>query len=119
MEGEMKEMMEEKMMEGEEKKAGQFDEMKSVEGVDGELIDRASALMSEEEPEDETAYKTELSSVIADLKTAKDAAKEMNSMEAVKAYDEIVKQLEEFSSTLGGLEEDMAMGRGKKMAMIG
>ena len=102
----------------EEKVAGQFDDMKVIEGVDVDLIDRASAVMANESTEDEEAYKAELSSVISDLKTAKDMAKETNAKEAFKAYDEILKTLEEFSGALGSMEEDIAMRGGKKVAEL-
>jgi hypothetical protein len=102
----------------EEKVAGQFDEMKVIEGVDVDLIDRASAVMANEETEDEEAYKAELKSVIDDLKTAKDMAKETSAKEAFKAYDEVIKTLEEFAGALGSMEEDIALRGGKKVAEL-
>ena len=117
----MAEEMKEEMTEGvetEKAPAGMFDEVKAVEGVDADLIDRASALMSQE-PEDEAAYKTELKAVIDELKAAKETAKSVNTPEVADAYDGVVKQLEEFSNTLGSLEEDVAVYGGKKMSMMG
>ena len=114
------EIMEETATEKEpETSGGVFDDVKKIEGVDTDLVDRASALMSDEEPEDVVAYKTELKAVIDELKTAKEAAKNTNAIEVADAFDGIVKQLEEFSKTLGDLEEDVTAFGGKKMSMLG
>lgn len=97
--------------------ASPFEKIKEIEGADADLIDRANEVLAKDVG-DEAEYKAELKSVIADVKASKDSAKASNSEELAMAYGEMLMSLEEFATELSGMQQDVAMFKGRKMTAV-